>query len=400
MEDKSAVAGVDGWGAPALSFLILGFVVGIPYYGLPFFYDYMEKGYGWERGSVMLGLPLATLVTLVAGPMLARVRDIRKAIACGGWMCGAAVAGFGWTGGSLWAYYAFWVLYMTGWTMAGPLAQQMVLGGWRGGKSGPALALAYSGISLFGAMSVALVARPLTAWLGWLGALVGMGAIVSLSGFLALGLRPVAGREEKAGGGFRWNAVFWLLLVGSTLFGLAVGGVAQHLKLILAERGGLAQGGLDALLGWCVMAMLAAGVVGRFFFGWAGNRMSKEWLVVGAAGLMCVALSMLMRWEVRESALWFSPLFGFGLSADFLTVPLLAIERFRSKKALGVMVPVNTLGQTWFPYLLALVWAGSGGYEVPVLLTQGLLVVGAVCVALSGRAEMKIAVPVARDGEE
>jgi predicted MFS family arabinose efflux permease len=156
--------------------------------------------------------------------------------------------------------------------------------------------------------------------------------------------------------------------------------VAQHLKLILAERGAMDQSGLDALLGWCVMAMLTAGVAGRFFFGWAGNRMSKEWLVVGAAALMCVALRLLMHGDVRESALWFSPLFGFGLSADFLTVPLLAMERFRSKKALGVMVPVNTLGQTWFPYVVALVWGATGGYEGPVLLTQALLVVGAVCV--------------------
>jgi len=63
-------------------------------------------------------------------------------------------------------------------------------------------------------------------------------------------------------------------------------------------------------------------------------------------------------------------------------------------------VPVNTLGQTWFPYALALLWGAAGGYEIPVLLTQGLLIVGAACVVLSGRAGMKIAVPVARDGEE
>lgn len=388
MEDKSAGVGVereDGWGAPVLSFLILGLVVGIPYYALPFFYDYMERAHLWERSAVMLGLPLGTLATLVVGPWLARVPDLRRAVAAGGLLCGVAVAGLGWTGDSILRYYGCWIVYMVGWTMAGPLAQQMVLGGWRRGKSGPALALAYSGISLFGAMSVAVVARPLTAWLGWQGALGGMGVVVSLAGVLAWALPQGERAEEREGGRLQWNRAFWLLLVGSTLFGLAVGGVAQHLKLILAERGAMEQMELDALLGWCVMAMLTAGVVGRFFFGWAGNRMRKEWLVVGAAALMCVALQWLMSGDVRASALGFSPLFGFGLSADFLTVPLLAIERFRSKKALGVMVPVNTLGQTWFPYVLALVWSATGGYEAPVWLTQGLLAVGAGCVWAMGR---------------
>lgn len=390
VEDESAGAGLrreDGWGAPLLSFLILGLVVGIPYYALPFFYDYMERAYQWERSAVMLGLPLGTLATLVVGPWLARVQDLRKAVATGGLLCGVAVAGLGWTGDSLWRYFGCWILYMVGWTMAGPLAQQMVLGGWRQGKSGPALALAYSGISLFGAMSVAVVARPLTAMWGWQGALVGMGGLVSVSALVAWGL-PKGEKVAKAGGGkLEWSRAFWLLLVGSTLFGLAVGGVAQHLKLILAERGKLGQMELDALLGWCVMAMLTAGVVGRFFFGWAGNRMRKEWLVVGAAALMCLALEWLMRGDVRASALWFSPLFGFGLSADFLTVPLLALERFGSKKALGVMVPVNTLGQTWFPYVLALVWSATGGYAAPVWLTQALLVIGAACVWAMGRGD-------------
>ncbi len=388
VEDESAGAGLasaDGWGAPFLSFLILGLVVGIPYYALPFFYDYMERAYAWERSAVMLGLPLGTLATLIVGPWLSRVTDLRRAISLGACLCGLAVAGLGWTGGSLWAYYGSWILYMTGWTMAGPLAQQMVLGGWRKGRSGPALALAYCGISFFGAISVASVARPLTAWLGWQGALAGMGAIVSLAGALAWALPRSRKRESSFDGPVAWGAAFWYLLLGSTLFGVAVGGVAQHLKLILAEFGRLEQLRLDALFGWCVMAMLAAGVCGRFVFGWAANRVSKAGLVCGAAALMSVSLALLTSWDVERSALWFSPLFGFGLSADFLTVPLMALERFRSKRVLGVMVPVNTLGQTWYPYAMALLWNASGGYAAPLWMTQGCLVLGAFFVWMAGR---------------
>jgi hypothetical protein len=381
VEDESARAGLeDGWGTPALSFLILGLVVGIPYYGIPFFYDYFEKNFGWSRGAVMLGLPLGTLMTLLIGPWLAQVDDLRRTMAAGGALCGLAVAGFAFTSGSLALYYACWILYMTGWTMSGPLAQQIVLGGWRGGRSGPALAVAYSGISFFGAISVAAVARPLTSVFGFRGALAGMGAIVALAGLAALGLPRRGHRAAQLESPLEWSASLWCLLAGSTLIGAAIGGVAQHLKLILIERGAMEQARVDALFGWCVMAMLTAGVAGRYFFGWAAHRIPKRGLVAAAVGLMSAAIAMLMHGDVAISALWAAPIFGFGLSADFLTVPLMAIEQFRSKKALGVLVPVNTLGQTWYPYAVALVWSAAGNYAAPMWMTQACLLAGLACI--------------------
>jgi hypothetical protein len=52
--------------------LILGLVVGIPYYSMPFFYDYFEAAYGWPRAAMTLGLPNGTFATLLLGPMLIR----------------------------------------------------------------------------------------------------------------------------------------------------------------------------------------------------------------------------------------------------------------------------------------------------------------------------------------
>ena len=109
------------------SSLILGLIVGIPYYGIPFFYDYFEAAYGWSRASMMLGLPVGTFVTLVAGPWLVPRVPPRRGIVCGAAVCAAAMAGFGVMGGGLAGYYAMWLLYMAGWTFAGPLAHQILL---------------------------------------------------------------------------------------------------------------------------------------------------------------------------------------------------------------------------------------------------------------------------------
>src|SRR5438105_10492436 len=77
-----------GWWVTVAAICTFGIAVGIPYYNMPFFYDYYEKatlqgGFGWSRDQITLGFPLAALFTLWVGPMLVHRFSPRKLILIG-----------------------------------------------------------------------------------------------------------------------------------------------------------------------------------------------------------------------------------------------------------------------------------------------------------------------------
>jgi MFS family permease len=376
------------WRFAIASGFILGLVVGIPYYGLPYFYDYFEAAFGWSRSSIMLGLPLGTLVTLAVGPLLVRRLPPRQCIAWGAPVCGLAIAGFGLMGSSLWIYYLLWILYMTGWTFAGPLSHQVLLTHVFERKRGAAFALAFFGISLFGAFSVAALARPLTASFGFQFALRVIGAVVCLASPIALLALPATEGQARSAGepaALGNRRVFWLLMAGTTLSMAGVGGISQHLKLIFKEAGYGGQAELDAVFGWTLMIMLIAGASGRFLFAWATERFEKRHVITVAFGLMAGAMPMLFFLGPAHVPYLFGAAFGLGMSADSLMLPLLAADYFGSKsmvRAIGIIVPVNTVGQTWFPSLVSVLWAVNGNYTLPLWVTFGCILGGRLTLAL------------------
>lgn len=383
------------WSIAVASGLILGLVVGIPYYGLPYFYDYFEHsvsqgGFGWSRSSVILGLPIGTLVTLIAGPLLVRRLPPRTCILWGSVVCAIALAGFGWMGGSLAEYYFLWILYMTGWTFAGPLSHQILLTRTFHHHRGSAMAIAYFGISLFGALSVLCLARPLTLAFGFRTALMVIGAAVLLAVPLTLKafpkvepLHPAERAQPK--GDAPLNRTFWLLLAGSTIAVGGVAGVTQHLKLIFQEAGYRNQAQLDQVFGWTIMIMLAFMALARFAFAWAADHYPKRHVITAAFTLMAAAMPMLYFLTPSGGPYLFGATFGFGMSVDFVVVPLLVADYFGPKsipKVMGIIVPVNTVGQTWWPYLVSLLWTVFGNYSVPLLFTFACILAGRFTLAL------------------
>ena len=52
----------QGWLVVGAAFITLTLTVGIPFYGMRFFYDYFIKEFGWSRAQTTSGIALATLV--------------------------------------------------------------------------------------------------------------------------------------------------------------------------------------------------------------------------------------------------------------------------------------------------------------------------------------------------
>jgi MFS family permease len=95
----------------ATVFLSLFAIVGFAYYGLPFFYDFMIKEYGWSRTIVTSGNALGKLIVgplfgFVAGWMIDKYGP-RKMMMSGAFMAGTALIGLSFAH-SLGMYYLFY----------------------------------------------------------------------------------------------------------------------------------------------------------------------------------------------------------------------------------------------------------------------------------------------------
>ena len=115
-----------GWWVTLAAFLTFGIAVGLPYYNMPFFYDYFQREFHWTKGQITFGFPLAALLTLWIGPVLVPRFSPRKLILVGTALTCAAFLGFGTMHGSLTVYYALWFLYTVGYILSGPIPHQLI----------------------------------------------------------------------------------------------------------------------------------------------------------------------------------------------------------------------------------------------------------------------------------
>src|SRR5947209_15779569 len=164
----------------ATSFLALFAIVGLALYGLPFFYDFMVRDFGWSRTQVTSGNALSKLVVgplfgFVAGWLVDRFGP-RRLMLAGILMAGVALIGLG-RMTAWWMFYLFYLLNALGYVCGGPLPNQVLLSRWFDAARGRAMGFAYLGIGVGGAL-VPLVSASLVAAFGWRIALQVLGALI------------------------------------------------------------------------------------------------------------------------------------------------------------------------------------------------------------------------------
>ena len=393
-----------GWWVTAACFVTFGLSVGIPYYGGPFFYDYYEKTFGWSRSEITFGYPLAATLTLWVGPLVVHKVRSRWLILMGTAATCIALVGFGTMKGSLAAYYTFWFIYIVGYILAGPIPHQVMISQWFRKHRGKAMAIAYLGVGVFGGISAKFVAKPLTEAFGFQTALVLTGLLLLLAWPIAIFVlrdRPAdVGQfpdgEEHADTAtypppkdFRYlvrRAPFWLLMVGSFASIGAIGSINQHMKFVFREQGFTDQAKLDALFSDATFLILLSSIGGRIFMGWAADRYPKKFVMVATYFLVASTIPLLLLVKPHQEyyVYLFSVLFGFGMGADYMLIPLMAAEQFGVNtlaRAMAIILPTDTIGQTWCPYLVSELHRLSGGYGFALNTVFLLAFAGAVSVA-------------------
>ncbi len=393
-----------GWWIVGAAFLNLFFTTGVIYYGFPVFYPAFVASLGFTRAQVTQGFLLGALVVglpfgIFAGTLIDRV-GARGVILSGIGLIGLPLILMGWMT-DFWQYELLCIAEVGGYTLAGPIAHQVLIAQWFRVRRGQAMGYAYLGLGLGGVVSP-LAANFLIRSFGWRTALEIAGGVIlavlfpvglwvtrstpSEMGLLPDGAIADASRARDLGPGGHDVSVaaavrtsdFWLILAGATLILSSVNAVIQHFILFLKDQGYSVRTASHFL-----SALLVSSLAGRVLVGYIADHFRKKntmalfYLVLGAS------IPLLYLAHRPMAAFAFAITFGFSMGADYMLIPLVAADRFGLAslgKLLALIIMGYTIGQWIAPWMAGKIFDTYQSYRPAWASVTGAGLLGAAAI--------------------
>ncbi|MEO6962469.1 MAG: MFS transporter [Puia sp.] len=380
----------------ATGFLSLFSVVGIMFYGVPFFFDFWVKDFHWSHATVTSGsvfgkVVIGPLFGFAAGWCIDRFGP-RRLMLSGIIMSGLAVIGLS-TMTSLWQFYSFYLLMALGYLCGGPLPNQVLTSRWFNKSRGKAMGIAYLGIGV-GGMLVPQIARVLNMHMNWRSSLMILGLLMIAVSFpMAWFVQesPGSGQEETGTDepkvsfkSILKKRSFYYLATGSMCSIGAVAGLSQNLKLYFSMDLKYSQGEAANVLS----LVLGASIIGRLLMGWLADRYPKKNIMLLIYALISGSILLLYLGSSPVIIYLFAFLFGIGLGGDYMIIPLMAAELFGVKimgRVMGLILTVDGLGEASGPILAGWLRDRSGSYAIGFTALILLSVIGTIAVWLLPR---------------
>jgi sugar phosphate permease len=372
------------------AFVVLFCIVGVALWGLPFYYDFMVRQFGWTRAQVTSGNAVSKLVVgpvfgFIAGWMVDRFGPRRLMIA-GVLMAGTALVGLG-SISTLGMFYFFYVLNALGYVCGGPLPNQVLLSRHFKKSRGKAMGFAYLGIGLGGA-AAPWISHLLVQRFGWQIALRALGllvlAIALPTAFFAKDTpQPKENRTGPALGDSRGAFLtksFFLLTLGSMFSIAAVSGTQQNLKLFLSLDLHFTQSQATSVLS----LVLGFSIVGRLLMGWLADYFPKKYVMLFIYLLVGAAIPLLLVRQSQAAMYAFVVVFGIGLGGDYMIVPLMTAEIFGVQllgRLLGVILTAGSVAEAISPWLVGRLRDSTGSYTGGFIALIGMAALSAVVIA-------------------
>ena len=391
-----------GWWIVLAAFLNLFFAVGIVFYGFPVFYPSLIDSLHFSRQQANTGMFLgfagvAPLLGLLVGALIDRL-GARLAILLGTGFVGASL----FLMGSIHSLRQFYLLCFTevvGYVLAGPIPNQVLIANWFRVMRGRAMGYAYLGLGFGGTVSP-LLAHWLIETFGWRRAFQVIGVLIAATLFPIgiwvtrsaprdLGLWPDGARSnpaaaEAAGAPSRTareavgTANFWLLLLGSTLVIGVIGTVISHFILFLKDEGYSS--------GWASRALsilLFSSLAGRVIVGYVADRFTRKNVMALFYLTLALAVPLLFLHHQARAVIGFAILFGFAMGADYMLIPLVAVDCFGLPalgKILALIIMADSLGQTFGPVMAGRIFDIRHSYDPAwmIITAAGILGAGAI----------------------
>ncbi len=357
----------------ATAFLSLFSLVGIMFYGLPFFYDFWIEEFGWTRATVTSGSALGKVLIgpifgFIAGWFIDKYGP-RQLMLAGIVMGGIALIGLSMMT-SLWHFYIFYLFNALGYLFGGPLPNQVLISRWFNNSRGKVMGIAYLGIGI-GGMLVPQIAKALNMEFGWRGGLLSLGIIMIVVAFPMVWFvkenpegvnTPV--KLEPAKVPFTdilKRSSFYLLLIGSMCSIGAVAGTSQNLKLFLSIDLKYSQQDAANVLS----IVLGASIIGRLLMGWMADKIQKKYVMILIYALVALSIPLLFAAKTAGVIYLFAFFFGMALGGDYMIIPLMAAELFGVKvmgRVMGIIIAADGLGEALAPMLAAWFRDKTGSY--------------------------------------
>jgi MFS family permease len=378
------------------SFVALFAIVGLALYGLPLYYDFMVREFGWSRAQVTSGNALSKLLVgplfgFLAGWIVDRFGP-RRLMMAGILMAGGALIGLAHMS-ALWMFYLFYLFNALGYVCGGPLPVQVLLSRWFDRSRGKAMGFAYLGIGIGGTLVARLSPRLVEAF-GWRGALQMLGILIIV---LALPLayfvrdspldrKGARDRPEPLaplGGVFR-RYTFYLLAIGSMCSIGAVGATNQNLKLYLSLDQNYSQDAAASV----ISAILAFSIGGRLLMGWLADRWQRKHVMLLIYSMIAASIPLLFFARSSAAMYMFAAVFGLGLGGEYMIIPLMAAELFGVRvlgRLMGVILTADGVAEATTPMFVAYLRDITGTYRTGFLVLIGIAFVGALAIAFLPR---------------
>jgi len=375
----------------ATTFLSLFALVGIAYYGLPFFYDFMSGEYGWSRAVVTSGnavgkLLVGPLFGFVAGWMIDRYGP-RRLMITGSLLMGTSLVGLSFSG-SLPMFYLFWIFNALGYVFGGPLPCQVLVSRWFDKNRGKAMGIAYLGIGTGGAL-VPLFSAGLEKALGWHMALASLGILIVLIALpMAYFIKESPLKSEGKGSvkpmvpirNILKNPYFYLLAIGSMSCMGAVGGISQHIKYYLNDLE-FTQSKAAHIMSLVLLFSLG----GRVLMGWLADLIHRKYVMILIYLLVAISIPLLLIPDFPGRVYLFSVLFGIGLGGNYMIIPLMAADLFGIRalgRTMGIILVADGVAESLFPMLVGALYNDAAkSYAFGFIMLISLALTGAIIVS-------------------
>ena len=373
----------------------------LPFYTIGMFAPELSRAYGWSFTALMSSLSVQSVVVIFVGPIAGFAIDrygSRRIALISAPLFGLAFMSLALTGGSLWIYYAQWVVMSV--VGAGTLTATWtrVVNGWFDRQRGLALGVVSAGTGLTG-----FLVKPLTAWLigafGWRVAIAVVGALPVLVAWPVLWwlfreppdtVRRVSGTAQAVvtdPGVTLKDAMrgrrFWILALAFLIIAFALTAPTPNMEnLLRTHHFTLVQiGAITSSFGLAVIA-------GRVAGGWLLDRLWAPGSALVVFSLPLIGNVLLAGAQPSATAALLA-IIGLGLGAGF-EFDLLAylIARYFGRREYGaiyaVIYTVIAFSSGAGPAAYGYVFDRLGTYAPALWSGVGMIVAGSLLLLLLG----------------
>lgn len=376
----------------------LGFVA-LPFYTIGALAPHLADEFGWKFAEIMAGVPIVSVVVLTLSPFVGRLSDrigVRRVALTSLLLYGVSFMLFAVNRGSLWTYYANWVLLGVAGSGTLPLCWTRAVNNWFDANKGIALGITMMGTGLFGTLAKLTVAAVLLRW-DWQMCyiVIGLAPIliafpIGLLGFHDRAARPAADGGAQAdveGWDYRrilrsWR--FWLIGIAFMLLSFALGGPMPHLENILFDKGFPRTDAASI-----VAAFGLAVIVGRVAGGFLIDRFWAPFIAVVLFLLPALGLGLFIAGgQSTALAYVMIVLFGLGTGIEYDLMSFLIARYFGMRNygsAYGTLYLMFGVGAGAGPVLFGWAYDIQGHYATILQVSIALLVIPSIMLLTLGR---------------